>query len=168
MSTHPSSPPPSPLDSLSDSERQQLAQAAATLMRQAQAGRPAQPLRGRNIGLVCEDEHSDDANRFERAASALGAQVVRIRPSVAGLDDGPALPQTARVLGRLYDAIECQGLSSGTVARIRQHAGVPVFDRLAEGAAAVRAISTLLDEPAAVVPERDGYVLQALLAHSVG
>lgn len=161
-------PLPSSLDTLSDSERQQLAQAATTLMRQALAGRPASPLRGRNIGLVCEDVHSEDAARFERAASALGAQVVHIRPSVAGLDDGPALPQTARVLGRLYDAIECQGLASGTVARIRQHAGVPVFDGLADAASTLRAIATLMGEEAAGTPERDSYVLQALLANSVG
>ena len=39
--------------------------------------------------------------------------------------------ETARVLGRLYDGIECQGLAPELVRQLGRDAGVPVFDGLA-------------------------------------
>jgi ornithine carbamoyltransferase len=90
-------------------------------------------LRGKNLGLVCEAEDDEDARRFCRAAGALGARVSHIRPSVSGLGAGSddSLTHTARVLGRLYDGLECQGLNTSVVDRLRRDAGVPVFDGLA-------------------------------------
>ncbi|WP_374675648.1 ornithine carbamoyltransferase [Ideonella sp.] len=172
MPFSPSSTLPAALDTMSDADRQHLVASAAALMRQAREGLATHPLQGRNLGLVCEDEHSEAAMRFEQAATALGAHVVRIRPSVAGLDDADALPQTARVLGRLYDAIECQGLPAATVAQIRRHAGVPVYDGLGGLGTAARTVAAMLapgaDSTAPAEGERDGYVLQALLVGSVG
>lgn len=168
----PASALPAALDTMSDADRQHLAASAATLMRQAREGVATQPLRGRNLGLVCEDDASEAASRFERAATTLGAHVVRIRPSVAGLDDEAALPQTARVLGRLYDAIECQGLPPATVAQIRRHAGVPVYDGLGGLGNTARTVAAMLgpvtDSPPGTEQESDAYVLQALLVGSVG
>lgn len=88
------------------------------------------PLRGKNLGLLCETD-SSAATLFERAAIALGAQVVRIRPSAAGLLTPAERAPTARMLGRLYDAVECQGLAPALVQQLRSAAGVPVFDGLA-------------------------------------
>jgi ornithine carbamoyltransferase len=149
-----------------DAERLGVAATAAALQRAALDGRAARPLAGKNLGLVCEADDSPDAALFERAARELGAKVVRIRPSVAGLGDGQ-LHQTARLLGRLYDAIECHGLPHPLVEQIRQHAGVPVFDGLASTGRAGAALSSLFE---ADVDDADGrhYLLQALLVGSVG
>jgi ornithine carbamoyltransferase len=90
-------------------------------------------LRGKNLGLVCESEGDADALLFRSAASALGASVSHIRPDPAGGDPaaGTGLLDSARVLGRLYDGIECQGLTPTLVRQLGREAGVPVFDRLA-------------------------------------
>jgi ornithine carbamoyltransferase len=90
-------------------------------------------LRGKNLGLVCESESDVDALLFRSAASALGASVSHIRPDPAGTRpvEGTGLLDTARVLGRLYDGIECQGLTTTLVRQLGREAGVPVFDRLA-------------------------------------
>jgi len=90
-------------------------------------------LRGKNLGLVCESEGDADALLFRSAASALGASVSHIRPDPAGARPpaGTRLLDSARVLGRLYDGIECQGLTAALVRQLGREAGVPVFDRLA-------------------------------------
>lgn len=158
---------PGSVDTLSESQRDALAASAAALKHAALAGGAHRPLQGKNLGLICEAEDSPDAVLFEQAAQSLGARVVRIRPSVAGLTDGPVLPQTARVLGRLYDAIECQGLPPELVEQIRIHAGVPVYDALAGEHPATDALAHRLDNGATGAGNRR-YVLQALLLGSVG
>jgi ornithine carbamoyltransferase len=153
-------------DRLSEGQRRALAATATAFKHAALAGRATRPLQGKNLGLICEAEDSPDAALFEGAARALGAHVVRIRPSVAGLGNDAALPQTARMLGRLYDAIECQGLPQGMVDQIRHHAGVPVYDALSRTSASQHAVATLLDDEGDSADNR-GYVLQALLVGSV-
>lgn len=158
---------PGSVDALSDAQRDALTANAVALKQAALAGGAHRPLQGKNIGLICEATDGPDAELFEQAAQSLGARVVRIRPSVAGLGDGPVLPQTARVLGRLYDAIECQGLPSALVDEIRRHAGVPVYDALAAERPAADALAHRLGNGIAGAGNRR-YVLQALLLGSLG
>jgi hypothetical protein len=47
---------------------------------------------------------------------------------------GDRIPDAARLLGRLYDAIDCCDLSSEVVEQIEAHSGVPVFNGLASSA----------------------------------
>ena len=143
--------------------------AGARQLQGAGAGAPVRALLGgKNLGLVCEDEESDDARLFREAATALGARVTHIRPGVSQLDtsDGGALAHTARVLGRLYDGIECQGLSTALVDRLRREAGVPVFDGLASPRHPTALLAGLLGgaEP---VEARRRLVLQAALLYAL-
>lgn len=125
-------PAPTVTAHLTASERQALIRSALALRQGALSGSPPPSLRPANLGLITETEDSPAASLFRRAAHELGARIVCIRPSVANLAGPDAVRDTARVLGRLYAAIECQGLSHELVAQIRQHAGVPVFDGLAD------------------------------------
>jgi ornithine carbamoyltransferase len=147
-------------DALSAPQRQALLDRALALEHEAQGGRDRQPLRGRNIGLLTEAPAGAEAQLFSRAALGLGARVARIQPLVAELEQDEALRTTARMLGRLYDAIECQGLPPPLVERIRAQAGVPVYDDLA-GAA-------LADAPDSGSRENRFYVIQAVLLASLG
>lgn len=121
----------SPAAALTASERNALLASAKALKQVAAIGLPRPSLRASSLGLITESETSHEAVLFQAAAQELGARVVCIRPSVAQLASPEAVRDTARVLGRLYAAIECQGLTPTLVAQIRQHAGVPVFDGLA-------------------------------------
>lgn len=97
----------------------------------ASAGGTSQmPLRNKNIALVCGQSDPQDASTFEHAATALGARVARIRSSDAGLAPGADLIATAKMLGRLYEAIECQGVAPEVIAQLEQHAGIVVFNAL--------------------------------------
>ncbi|TAK86097.1 MAG: hypothetical protein EPO01_08415 [Aquabacterium sp.] len=105
---------------------------AAVDLRRAKADPATQRLlQGRNIALLCEEvdgSEEEDARLFSQAASSLGARVARVRPAEAGLLPGRDLRELARMLGRLYDAIECEGMDEGVVGQLAEHSGVPVFN----------------------------------------
>ncbi|WP_290661958.1 hypothetical protein [Aquabacterium sp.] len=100
---------------------------ADSLAAPSTGGAPQMLLRGKNIALVCGQSDLDDASVFERAAIGLGARVARIRSSDAGLAPGAELIATARMLGRLYDAVECQGVDDEVLAQLEQHASTVVY-----------------------------------------
>lgn len=94
------------------------------------AGAPQMLLRGKNIALVCGQSDPEDASVFERAATGLGARVARIRSGDTGLAPGAELIATAKMLGRLYEAVECQGVDDQVVAQLEQHAGTVVYNAI--------------------------------------
>ena len=105
--------------------------ANALLLRDAIGSGQAQALlRGKFIGLLADDDDSEEARCFKSAALALGARVAHIRPSLTEQSDPRVVRATARMLGRLYDAIECQGQPPALVARLRDETAVPVFEEL--------------------------------------
>jgi ornithine carbamoyltransferase len=89
------------------------------------------PLEGKILALISGSEETAEARAFRAAATALGARVAWMRPSLGLESSEEQVLAMGRVLGRLYDAIECQGLDEGLAERIRAAAGIPVFDRLA-------------------------------------
>lgn len=113
---------------LNEQQVRALICAADSLTARASGSGAAQMLlRGKNIALVCGHSDADDASTFERAATSLGARVARIRSSDAGLAPGADLIATARMLGRLYEAVECQGVDGEVVAQLVKHAGTVVY-----------------------------------------
>ena len=99
--------------------------------RDARDGSMQPVLVGMHIGLVCKTEHDADARLFIEAACALGAKVSHVRPSLTEASADTEVAETARLLGRLYDAVEFQGAAPSLVARIAGSAGIPVFDGIA-------------------------------------
>lgn len=119
-------------------------------LQQASARGEAPPsLQGRFIGLVCSQADSPEAQLFRRAAAGLGARVALVRPGLGSDSPAADVATTARMLGRLYDALECQGLDPALVAQLASAAGVPVFDGLAGEA---HPTARLAHPPAAQAP----------------
>ena len=52
--------------------------------------------------------------------------------------------QVGRILTRLYDAIECQGMDAAQVDKLASAAGVPVFDHLASAEHPIARLADLL------------------------
>jgi ornithine carbamoyltransferase len=92
---------------------------------------PRLPLRGRKLCLMAEDPDSPAARLFREVATGLGAHVAHVRPSLSELSTPQELRDTARMLGRLYDAIECQGMPTAVIRQLANEAGVAVFEGLA-------------------------------------
>lgn len=149
---------------LPSGQRQALIAGAQALKRAALAGGCAPLLRGRNLGLLCEQDDCAEALLFRRAATDLGAHVAHIRPSASGLAQAADVAHIARMLGRLYDAIECERLPAELVERIRGHAGVPVYDGIGNPEHPANTLVALLDNE----PEDRRYLLQALLLGTIG
>jgi ornithine carbamoyltransferase len=106
--------------------------AAERLRAQARAGTAGQPLRGKYLALLLGPPPSGNIMSLRRAAQDLGARVAEVRftePARAAgeRDDVLAL---ARMLGRIYDAVDCEALAPATARRIEQEAGVPVYHGL--------------------------------------
>ena len=143
---------------------------ARTLQRAARYGRtpalqtpplPQTPLRGKNLGLLSEADDGDAA-LFRQAATELGAHVAQIRPSLSGLSTPQEVQHTARMLGRLYDAVECQGMAAALVQQVGVAAGVPVYDGIAGQGHPTARLAALLGGDSSAVDNRR-FVLQAVL-----
>ena len=87
-------------------------------------------LRGKKLGLLRGPHGPDETALFCRAAQELGAHVAILRHGLTDTSPAQEVRDTAQLMGRLYDAIECQGLGRALVQQIQEAAGVPVFDGL--------------------------------------
>ena len=128
----------------------------------ARSGTPQRLLGGKNLGLLCEAADDADAALFQRAAMALGAQVAQLRTSLSTLSTPDEVRHTARVLGRLYDAVDCMGMAPELVIVIGAEAGVPVFEGIASAQHPTAGLARLLDG-SATLADRRCLVIQAVL-----
>ena len=116
------------LEALSTRDAGLLLAQARALQTLIDAGQGKSLLRGKNLGLLCEIDDGEDALRFRRAATDLGARVAQIHPDLSAASPNSQVVKTGRMLGRLYDGIECVGLNAGIVKCLGAAANVPVFD----------------------------------------
>ena len=133
---------------------------ARALQSAVRTGAPRALLRGKHVGLLCRDADSPAARLFRDAAVELGARVSQVAPTLLEADAAPTIGEVARVLGRLYDALECQGLPASLVEDLRARAGIPVFAGIATADHPSAVLAAGLDGPDL---ERRRLVLQATL-----
>ena len=89
-----------------------------------------QRLVGRNIALIFEKTSTRTRCAFEVAAYDQGAHVTYLGPDASQLGRKETAKDTARVLGRMYDAIEYRGFDQDRVETLSQYSGVPVWNGL--------------------------------------
>ena len=102
------------------------------LKRAKYAGTEQQTLKGKNIALIFEKTSTRTRCAFEVAAHDQGAQVTYIDPNSSQIGHKESMKDTARVLGRMYDAIEYRGFKQEIVDELAEYAGVPVFNGLTD------------------------------------
>jgi ornithine carbamoyltransferase len=135
---------------------------AAMLREAARAGTGALLLRGKKLGLLCAVDDHPDALLFRRAATDLGAHVASIRASLAELQTLEQVRSAARMLGRLYDAVECQDMHPDLVRQVATDAGVPVYAGMACRAHPAAGLAERLGDEA-TPGENRRFIVQALL-----
>lgn len=123
-------------------------------------------LRGKNLGLLCDNEGAAEAVLFRRSALELGALVSYIRPSLSEQSAPGDVQHTARMLGRLYDAVECQSATPALARRIGADAGVPVYDGVASPLHPTARLAALLGGDSSLDDNRR-FVLQAVLLNTI-
>ncbi|MFN3860608.1 MAG: ornithine carbamoyltransferase [Roseateles sp.] len=146
------------------------AEDAQALLRRAQAlqqeASPAcRPLAGKRLGLMSAHPEDEDGRLFEQAACELGAHVARIAaPAEASDGDTQRLADIGRLLGRLYDTVECQGMGAATVQRLAQAGNLPVLPGLASREHWLFQLAQGWPAPAPLADRRRWLVQAALLA----
>jgi len=103
---------------------------AAELKRAKADGTERQWMVGKNIALVFEKASTRTRCAFEVAAHDQGAHVAYLGPEGSHIGREESIPDTARVLGRMFDGIEFRGFGQDSVEQLADFAGVPVWTGL--------------------------------------
>ncbi|MBR5460064.1 MAG: ornithine carbamoyltransferase [Clostridia bacterium] len=103
---------------------------AADLKAKKKAGIPHRLCEGKSIALVFEKNSTRTRCAFEVASADLGMHPVFLDPSASQMGKKESIADTARVLGRMFDAIEYRGFEQTIVETLAHYAGVPVYNGL--------------------------------------
>jgi ornithine carbamoyltransferase len=120
------------LSDFSAEEITYLLDLAAELKASKKEGREQQKLVGKEIALIFEKDSTRTRCAFEVAAYDQGANVTFIGPSGSHMGHKETAKDTARVLGRLYDAIEYRGFKQDEAEVLARWSGVPVYNGLTD------------------------------------
>lgn len=102
-------------------------------LKAAKYGGYEQPrLTGKNIALIFEKASTRTRCAFEVAAYDQGAHTTYLGPDGTQIGKKESMKDTARVLGRMYDAIEYRGKHQSVVEELARYAGVPVYNGLTD------------------------------------
>lgn len=109
-----------------------LLKLAADLKAAKYTGTEQAMLRGKEIALIFEKDSTRTRVGFEVAAHDQGATVTYLGPSGSHIGHKESIKDTARVLGRVYDAIEYRGHGQAIVETLAKWSGVPVYNGLTD------------------------------------
>lgn len=109
-----------------------LLKLAADLKVAKYAGTEVPKLQGKDIALIFEKNSTRTRVGFEVAAYDQGARVTYLGPTGTHIGHKESVKDTARVLGRIYDAIEYRGFGQSIVEELAEYAGVPVYNGLTD------------------------------------
>ncbi|HET7902258.1 MAG TPA: ornithine carbamoyltransferase [Candidatus Nanopelagicales bacterium] len=119
------------IDFTSD-ELQHLLDLAAELKAAKKARTEVQRLHGLNIALIFEKTSTRTRCAFEVGAYDQGAHVTYLDPVSSQIGHKESAADTARVLSRMYDAIEFRGAAQATVEELAAYSDVPVYNGLTD------------------------------------
>jgi ornithine carbamoyltransferase len=120
------------LADFSSEEITYLIELSAELKAAKKEGREEHRLAGKNIALIFEKDSTRTRCAFEVAAYDQGAHVTYLGPAGSHMGSKETVKDTARVLGRMYDAIEYRGFGQEIAEELAEHAGVPVYNGLTD------------------------------------
>jgi len=118
------------LEDFTSDEITGLLDLAGELKAAKKSGNEERRLEGLNIALIFEKASTRTRCAFEVAAYDQGAHVTYLGPSGSQIGHKETMKDTARVLGRMYDAIEYRGFAQTQVETLAEYAGVPVYNGL--------------------------------------
>ena len=111
-------------------EIEYLVDYAAKLKAEKKAGVPHKICEGKNIALIFEKTSTRTRCAFEVAAHDLGMNAVYLDPAASQIGKKESIPDTAKVLSRMFDGIEYRGFGQEIVESLAENAGVPVWNGL--------------------------------------
>jgi len=122
------------LDDLSPADLRALIARAQDLATMQRAGTVHQPLIGRVLAMIFEKASTRTRLSFEAGMDQLGGDAIFLSPQDTQLGRGEPIADTARVIGRMCDAVMIRANAHETVTRFAEVAGVPVINALTDRA----------------------------------
>lgn len=117
---------------LTNAEFDGLVALAADLKAQRLSGHERRRLEGKVIALIFGKTSTRTRVAFEVAAYEQGAQVTVLDAQSSQIGHKESMADTARVLSRMFDAIEYRGDDQATVDELAHYADVPVYNGLTD------------------------------------
>ena len=103
---------------------------AHALKKKKKDGIRGEELAGKNIVLLFDKSSTRTRCSFEVAAADEGAHVTYL--SNSHMNKKESLEDSARVFGRMFDAIEYRGFGQDVVTKLAEYSGVPVWNGLTD------------------------------------
>jgi ornithine carbamoyltransferase len=119
------------LDFTSD-EWLELLDLSARLKAERREGRETKRLVGKQVALLFEKTSTRTRCAFEVAVADQGGTTTYLDPAGSQIGHKESAADTARVLGRWYDALQFRGSGQDVVETLAAHAGVPVYNGLTD------------------------------------
>ncbi|MBQ7916643.1 MAG: ornithine carbamoyltransferase [Firmicutes bacterium] len=107
-----------------------LLELAADLKKKKKEGIPHDQLKGKSVALIFEKSSTRTRCAFEVAAYDLGMHSTYLDNKSSQMGKKESIPDTARVLSRIYDGIEYRGFGQDIVENLAKHSSVPVWNGL--------------------------------------
>jgi ornithine carbamoyltransferase len=100
--------------------------------KERKSGKLLQRFQGRTLALLFEKRSTRTRCAFETAFGEEGGHPVFLSTADIHLGVKETLEDTARVLGRMFDAIQFRGFKQSTVETLARWSGVPVYNGLTD------------------------------------
>ena len=117
---------------LSESEIIGLLDLASDFKEKKKKGIPHRLCEGKNAALIFEKTSTRTRCSFEVACADLGIHPVYLDPKGSQIGKKESIPDTARVLGRMFDGIEYRGYGQEIAEELAKYSGVPVWNGLTD------------------------------------
>ncbi len=105
---------------------------AIKVKKQAHAGEVHQRFLGKTIALIFEKRSTRTRSSFETAFGEEGGHPVFMSTDDIQLGGKESVQDTARVLGRMFSAIEFRGFKQEHVEQLAKYSGIPVINGLTD------------------------------------
>jgi ornithine carbamoyltransferase len=105
---------------------------AGQLKAEAKRGETKRRLEGKTVALLFEKHSTRTRCAFETSVGEEGGHPVFLSSADIHLGEKETLEDTARVLGRMFSAIQFRGFKQSTVETLEKYSGVPVWNGLTD------------------------------------
>ena len=113
-------------------EVEYLIELAEEVKRESKEGKGSRRFEGLSIALLFEKRSTRTRCAFETAFGEEGGHPVFLSNADIQLGAKETIEDTARVLGRMFDAIQFRGFKQKTVETLAAYSGVPVYNGLTD------------------------------------
>ena len=123
---------------------QDLLELSKTVKAEGQKGEIHQRFKGKTLALIFEKRSTRTRCAFETAFGEEGGHPVFLSTQDIQLGAKESLEDTARVLGRMFSAIQFRGFKQSTVETLAKYSGIPVYNGLTDDYHPTQALADIM------------------------